>query len=495
MSRIDQNQKYTELIRHCDLLIKAGNVNQVAHLISQLNMVKVPREARAGLAKACRRAGLIHSGLRLLYPIIRDEADTTANASTLEICEYSALLARNGSIQEALSLLHQVRASEASEVSLYTGQCHVINWEYSKAAGLFQKYLSSDAEEYSKLIARVNLAACYVVTSQFEEAVSLVQESIVLAQKLGATRLMGNCYELWAQVCFWRNDFQNARQCLEKTSEILGTSQSLDNLLVHKTAAIMSALERQSIEPLLKFRVEALAHKHWDSLREADLFALKVQFEQRRLDHLIFGTPMRPYRQRIQDVLQATPNQCYVWGTREDLVLDLQTGKMNKGVSLEPGRKIHQVLACLSQDFYAPTNVGKLFSELYPEEFFNVDSSPFRIRQLMMRTRTWLKENSIPARIEQEDGSYRLLIDEVFGVQVSLEADALDPQTSKWQELRSGFREKNEFTAEEACHHLKCSRASFLRLAEWALLSGHLLKTGAGKATRYTIESKLPLAA
>lgn len=491
MSRIDQIKKHEELVRQCDLLIKSGNVNQVANLIAQLNMAKVPREARAGLAKVCRRAGVIHHGLRLLYPVIRREGVTKAEASTLEICEYSALLARNGSIQEALNLLHQVQSSEAKEVALYTGQCHVINWEYAKAAELFRKYLSSDADEYSKLIAKVNLAACYVVTSQFDEAVSLLRESIALAEKSGATRLKGNCYELWAQVCFWQNDFKKARQCLEKTSEILGLSQSRDHLLVHKTASIISALENRSLEPLLKFRVEALAHKHWDSIRETDLFALKVQFDQGRLNHLIFGTPMRPYRQRIQDLLQATPSQHFVWGAAEGLMLDLQTGKMNLGEDLEPGRKIHQVLACLSQDLYAPRNVGNLFSELYPEEFFNVDSSPFRIRQLMMRTRAWLKENRIPAQIEQDEGSYRIVIHGAFGIQMTLEAEVLDPLTSKWQELRRGFCEQNEFSAGEACHRLNCSRASFLRLAEWALKSGHLQKAGAGKTTRYTIESKL----
>ena len=489
MSRTEIDQKYQDLITECDLMIKSGKINQVINIISELVISQVPRSARHGLAKCCRRTGLIAIGLRLLHPIIRSHKILDEPVTANEVCEYSALLARNGSVHEALELLKNVDNSIAPEALLYQGQCHILKWEYSEATDYFKRFLNSKGDEYSKLITRVNLISGYIVLSKLNEATETLKETIELVQNVGATRLLANCYELWGQVYFWQNDFSNSRMMLKRASEIFNNAQSVDQLLILKTESIMKAIEENSVAPLTQFRKLAMQRKNWESVREADLFMLKVTSNQSQLDHLIFGTPHVEYRRRIENLVGAHPNQNYVLGNDQGSQINLQTGLVTGTGKLPLGKKIHQVIKTLTRDFYAPTNMGTLFFELYPEEYFDVDSSPFRIRQAILRTRQWLKQNNIPASIIQSQGAYRFLITGDFGIKLQLEQQAVNPTLTRWQQLKEKISPGVSFTSEQICNELGWSRTTFRRLADWACDQQELLRQGTGKATTYQVVS------
>jgi tetratricopeptide (TPR) repeat protein len=484
-------KKSDELVAECDLLIKAGKISSVISLISRLNLAQVPRSSCQSLAKICRRVGMVSQGLRLLQPIIRHQKEQIKIATAGEICEYSVLLSRNGSIQEALNLLTGVNARETPEASLYLAYCHISNWDYSKAIGLLQGFLNSDADSYSKLIARVNLISAHLAVSQLDEAFDLLAETIPMAEQSDASRLVGNCLELRGRVHLHRGDFSNSRMDLNQALEIFGTSQSYDRLFIHKWQAVISAFEESSVEPLIRFRQEALLGKQWESVREADLFTIKIQFDQKLLDHLTYGTPMASYRQRIHTEVGGNPSEAYLFGNAGPC-LDLTTGKINGIQDFNPGKKIHQVIAALIKDFYVPRNMGTLFSELYPNEYFDINSSPLRVRQLLRRTRQWLSENGLPASIEQKKGSYKFLIHGSFGIRIQLESPAILSSSVHWQQLKAVFSMGSPFTAKQACEKLNWPRSSFLLLAEWALATGELLKSGTGRSTVYHIANLSP---
>lgn len=470
-------------------MIKSGNVNQAMNLISDLVISQVPRSARHGLAKCCRRIGLIGTGLRLLHPIIRGHKILDEPALANEVCEYGALLARNGSVHEALELLKNVDSISAPDALLYQGQCHILNWDYSQAVEYFERFLTSSGDEYSKIIARVNLISGYIVLSRLKEATETLKETFKLAQQAGATRLLANCYELWGQVYFWQNDFSNARRMLKRASEIFNNAQSFDQLLILKTESIMAALEENSLAPLSQFRSLAMQRRYWEGMREADLFMLQVAPNQSQLDHLIFGTPRVAYRHRIENLVGASANQSYVLGSHSGPQLNLQTGLVSGVKSLPLGKQIHQVISTLNRDFYAPINMGTLFYELYPNEYFDIDSSPFRIRQAILRTRQWLDHNKIPAAIKQSQGAYRFLITGEFGVRLQLDCQSVNPTIVRWQQLKERLSPGIPFTSEQICHQMGWSRTTFRRLADWACENQHLRRSGVGKATTYQIVS------
>lgn len=487
MSQTEQEKHFIQIVTQCDQLIKSGQITEAIQLIKTLNMAEVPRKLRLELAYICRRVGLIGHGLRILHSVIRNGNTSFDSPTDSEKCEYAVLLVRNASVEEASTLLEKVNVTNAPQAWLYKSFCHIAHWEYSTAVGYLENFLKADPEPYMKLVAQVNLASSLIVTSRLDEAAELLRETLLMAEKAQALRLAGNCYELWGQLHFWRHDYSNARKALQKAIEILSSSPGYDMLLIHKTQAIISALESRSLEPLIKFRKEAFERKHWESVRESDLFSLKVQFDQDRLDHLIYGTPFAPYRHRIQEIAGREPSAEYILGNSNSRCLDLQTGLVDNSESLSPGKKIHQVIASLVRDFYSPRNIGSLFSELYPGEYFDIQSSPGRIRQLMLRTRQWLQENQIPASIEQSDGTYSLALHGDFGIRMSLQKFSLDSFELKWKELQKTFSGSESFTAAKACEKLSCSRTSFRRLVDWALEKGFLEKSGSGPSTSYRI--------
>lgn len=491
--RTEIDQKYDNLIVELDLLIKSGKINEVTTIITDLVISQVPRSARRGLAKCCRRIGLIGSGLRLLHPIIRSQKILEEPVNAGELCEYSALLSRNGSVAEALELLQNVDPLTAPEALLYRGQCHILNWEYSEAVEYFERFLSSTADDYSKLIARVNLISGYIVLFRLEEAEQILAETIELVQKVGASRLLANCYELWGQVYFWQNDYVNARQMLKRASDIFNNAQSLDQLLIRKTESIMEAIEGNTVDPLIQFRKLAIERKNWESVREADLFMLKVELNRNKLNHLVFGTPKAPYRHRIENLVGVKSDSAYVLGSSSGPQIDLQTGFVSGANHLPIGKKIHQVLSTLTKDFYAPVNMGTFFYELYPDEYFDVDSSPFRIRQAILRTRHWLANNNIPAIIKQNKGTYSLSITGAFGIRLQLSQPMVSPIMVRWQQLKEVLKLGASYNAEEICQMMGWSRTTFRRLAEWACDNEHLQRSGIGKATLYQLASNSEL--
>jgi tetratricopeptide (TPR) repeat protein len=487
MSRNETDINFEELAAECDRLLKDGKISAVSGLVSQLNLTQVPRSQRQVLGKICRRAGLVSHGLRLLQPVIRNDKSAVEDANAGEISEYAVLLSRNGSIQESLQLLGEVDGTQSPEALLYTAYCHIMNWDYAVSLDYLQKFLASNSDSYSKLVARVNLVSAHLAVFQFDEAGELLRETMPLLEAAGSSRLLGNCLEQRARLYIHNNDFSCARADLDRALDIFGDSQIYDRLFIIKWQAVLAALEGHTVDPLLRFRSEAVAHKQWESVREADLFIIKVCFDQKLLDHLIYGTPMNSYRERIRREINSPASGSFVLGHDGARVLDLNSGRGRGGFDLNPGKKIHQTIASLVKDLYLPRNVGTLFSDLYPREFFDIDSSPVRVSQVIKRTRQWLKDNKIPATILQAEGTYRFSIHGQFGVTLSLDKPLLDSNDVQWRNLKNAFQTGVSFSAYEACDKLKWPRSNFLTVAEYALKAGLLNKRGTGKTTYYFI--------
>ncbi len=479
--------KYFEFEAMADALIKAGRIGAVIKMIRSLNFARVPRDFRQNLAKICRRAGLIEEGLRLLYPLIRDEEPLQYPPTAGEICEYSVLLSRNGSVDEALSLLEKVNPGEAPEAMLYRGFCHVSKWDYARAAQVFEQYLESNADDYAKLVARVNLASAYLALEKFTQAQEEIRTAMTAAKVHQAVRLQGNLLELRGQGHMLMGNFEQARRDLNEAQSIFAQSPSYDQLLIQKWLAVIEALTNNSVAPLIRFRAEAVERKHWESVRDADLFSLKIKFDSEKYNHLIFGTPMSSYRERILNHIQRAPGSEFLLGQGGGRCLDLNTGMFEDPDGLSPGKKIHQLLLILTEDFYAPLTQAAIYAKLYPDEYFNIHTSPARVRQILKRSRRWLAQQGLPAVISQNDGAYSFKIHGAFAIRLPLVREVINPHEVNWTKLKNHFAKEARFEQHQACEKLGISRSNFHRLADWAEKQSRLQKIGRGKATGYRI--------
>jgi tetratricopeptide (TPR) repeat protein len=471
-----------ELIQICEEEVRAGRADRVAYHLSRLNLAKLPREVRRPLANLCRRAGLLNLGLKILSPVVRTELI----AADAEKAEYAVLLQRSGSVSEALGLLKKVNPIAVPEALLFRAFCHFNRWEYAQAIPILQAYLSSALSPYQSLIGRVNLAAAQLVVGQDHEAESLLAQNLEDVRRLAAMRLEGNCRELLAQLFLRRNQTGPASLELERASQLFGSEKTLDQLFVKKWKAVLESRCDGTVDPLLQFRAQAVEFGDAESVREADLYLVQARYEDDRYQHLYFGSPLAGYRERLAREIPTAPRALtYLFGSRDpSVVLDLQTGQ-SSDTGLNPGKKLHQVLAVLLRDFYRPPSLGALFAEIFPNEFFDIYSSPSRIHQLLRRTRRWIKESGFPLEIIEEAGGYRVSVTGDFAIRIADRSLAVDANTVALAKL--GRFQGSSFRAADARLILGMSATSFRRFTHWALENGHLRRIGESRATTYEL--------
>ena len=270
-----------ETLNEYDKLIKQGRGDLVQTAIRELEFKSIERKFRLPLAKICRRTSLFFDGLRLLTPYVRPESTINSlKASPQEVAEYAILASKVGLYNEASALLHTIKFSSnpLPETFMNLASVNMAQWEYDKAIENLKKYLEFPLDSYSKCIGRINLLACYVTTLRTENAneiFDLVSEDLV---KNGYAKLLANSFELKAQMEISNNNFRQAESHLKNASEILSNENSLDNLFVKKWTSILTAFLHKDTSPILKFQSLAMGRHHFESIRDTDLYLLKIMF-------------------------------------------------------------------------------------------------------------------------------------------------------------------------------------------------------------------------
>ncbi|MBX3020940.1 MAG: hypothetical protein KF799_04630 [Bdellovibrionales bacterium] len=478
------------LIKTCEQLIRNGQPREAARRLSLLNTQDLPRPARAPLAALCRRSGLNRLGLKLLNPVVQVASrNYLGPARPQELAEYAALLERKGAVKEALFILNDIDAAQVPAVYFHRASCYTALWEPGRAAEALQAFLLCPLEPYALFMGRVHLAQALVTLEDFENAMPLIMRNIAEAVEQGYNRLLVSCYHLKAQVHVMRGEFKEARVELDRALKVArsGAGDALDELIGRKWRAVMSAREQNCVQPLRLFREEALRFGHWESVREADLYSLKVKFERSRLDHLLFGTPFEAYREHVRRELKHGPS-CgqSVFGSTSGPQIDVFAGSYSAGVRA-PTRKVRQLISILLRDFYRPFGVGGMFGGLFPEECFNIVSSPHRVHQVVYRARAWLAANGIPAEIREHEGKFSLRLTGECGFVVPYETKPLSKSLSLLADLHRHFGVQAEFTAAQARRQLGLALTSFNRLLNELLAQKHVFKVGGGTYTRYLL--------
>jgi hypothetical protein len=155
---------------------------------------------------------------------------------------------------------------------------------------------------------------------------------------------------------------------------------------------------------------------------------------------------------------------------------------------LNPGKKIHQLVEVLLRDFYSPLKLGGLFRELFPGEYFDPDSSPGRVHQLIWRARRWLESSDIPVEISENEGEYRLKINGQFSFRVPYERAGIDSIQVLYGRLKNEIGTDRSFAASDACRALGLSRSGFKAFAARAVARGLLSRVGTHSRTRYSFD-------
>jgi hypothetical protein len=490
---------YLKLRQDCERWLREGHGKQVARALSQLTLSKVPRSERLALTNLARRAGVPTLGLKLLTPGTRDEKGFLTDVSDTERAEYGILLQGIGSTTEALAILRAIDPAQVAEASLFLAFCHFSRWEYAEALPQLERYLQAPGiSDYARVVGRINLASAHVFLGNELRAATLLVDLQAETRAHGYRRLLANSLELSAQLDLRAQKLTSAQEKLAEAARIFNEDGTDDSLYVDKWLSVAQSQASGDVGPLQAFRVRALARGHWESVRHADLHIARLEQDETLFRHLCFGTPHSGYRDEFlsnRDFAFKVPpmlrleSSAAVTGTPARSTLELATATLDGAELFKPGQKLHRLLLLLFADFYKPVRLGSAFAELFPDDHFNIFSSPTRVHQLVYRARKALEAARLPLTIGESPAGYRFELSAGLTVVIPRQFSVLGSEDVLVLRLREHFNER-EFTAVEARSFLNLSLSTFNRGIQAACARALVEKIGAGARTRYRVSSR-----
>ncbi len=475
-----------QLIEECEALLRSGQLTEAGARMKTASGQSIPRHSLLQVANIFRRAQLDGFALRILSPVVRFDRPELVKPTGAEIAEYAASLQKIGAVNEAIHLLENIDRAQVPTANLYLAFCLFRQWDYAAAVPHLQQFIDLENDPYKKLVGSVNLAAAMATNLDLAPAHAVLAEAMLAATSGQHTRLLSNCHELRAQLYLAAGNFAEAREELTLARKLL--PQGFDAFFVRKWSAIVNSLESRDSSFLLNLAPAAEAQGDWECLREIDFFRLKLNFDQSLFDHLLFGTPFEAYRRRVVADLNISPSSgSYLLGSKDAPCFDAGSGDFT-GVALKyPGKTLHQLAAILLSDFYKPWSLGEIFSQLFPQEYYNAFSSANRVHQLLWRLRKWLSESGVPARLVEAGGRFSLKIEGPFAFAVPYQRLQTTEHALDIHKIKGTFGTDQWFSQREVRHKLQMSSASFKRLASWAVKENRFERAGNGRSTIYKV--------
>lgn len=488
---------YFELLSHLETLSRGGEGLKVRKSLSEINLSKIPRTYKLGFANIARRNNQAFIALRILNSTVRAKKLLSEPASIEELAEYSVSLLNIGATREAKNLLRNLDDQKHNQVLLYKSFAAFNEWNYAETVPWLKAFIRQETNDYQKVIGQVNLAAALNFIGDFSESQKLLNKILKSTDSLNYHLLHGNALELSALASIGLKNYHQAEEHLNAAAKHLKNVRNLTDFYVKKWRVLLKLHQRvskRSLDELNNLKQEAIERRNWESCREFDYFKSLFNKDRRLFTHVFFGTPYSAYREKMLKekwfhsslptdyIYQSTANT-----TRDLEVFDLASGQHeSQDVFLEPGQLMHNGLILMIKDFYRPRALGSLFSELFPDEVFNPDSSPDRIYQLIRRLRQWIKKNQLPIQLTESRGFYSIALQGKMAFRVPMDIQLASKEAFLLSELSSHFVTKT-FTAAKACELLGLSRTSFKRFINWAQDHNHVEKQGSGPKTHYKI--------
>lgn len=231
----------------------------------------------------------------------------------------------------------------------------------------------------------------------------------------------------------------------------------------------------------------ALHTGEWEMARELDLLKASWTRDKPLIIHLYFGTPEEGFRQKIFQTYGERieiPDE-YHWSPGEGEDSHRRTARLfdpNADEGLPPGGILYRLAATLCSDFYRPFTTERLSTLLYPNEPLP-ESSKAKIYEGIKCLRKHLLRHSLSIGIRKNFLGYQLYSHNSSVLIPHRRFLILDPLISL-----KGHYEGKEFSRQDVMRTLFLSEGSAKEFLKRNVVSGTLIKTGQGPATRYQFD-------
>lgn len=490
-------EHFEKLYQELENLVVAGHHAECRQVLDASQPRKVPRSWAAKFGAIAFRVHHPAYSLKVLHRFIYPENSFDEPATVHEKVVYVSALYTFGAIDESHKILDSVTSDEAPEVWFHKAGAHFCSWNYEAGIPYFKKYIQSPkVDAYKRLVGKVNLASAFIFTCDWNAASELLEDAKAECQSQDYRLLLGNCYELLAQVEFFQGRYEAALGLLQNATQYLKGQGGFYELYVEKWTLItrcMKSGDPGDLASLNTLREKAFDLGHWNTVRECDLFEGLVTKDADLIRKVIMGTPYEAYRRRVRKLFDTN----LIAKGQFELFLTNGASREAQTPVFDPNKKgdapealyekplLLALYNALTEDFYQPANLGALFQKIYPEEKFNPYSSPNRVLGLLKRLNKWFQENRHPIQVSIKKSEYRLVSSApiVLLVQRGVQFTATD---GKIAELKSRFQSKT-FSTAQVCEALGISKTSAQRLLAEALKDRKLIKDKArvGRVYRF----------
>ncbi len=482
-------QKWNELYKKLDLLIKDGKHEEVRKILDSENPKNISRDFAAQFGDLAFRSHLPMFTLKVLHPYIHPENTFSTPATDREKMVYATAIFSLGAVHDSLAILNDIDPNQEPEANFYKALAHVCEWNYAGSIQYLQAYIESEkTPPYRKLVGNVNLAAAHVTLENWNLANQILDETIAECEKNSHGLLIGNCLEIKSQIEFYQGRYEEALNLLKQAAIYLGGQQGRYSMLVDKGVTLSQLFQLrqpENLKALEAFRARALELGHWDSIRDADLFEAIFSKDEMLGRKIIMGTPSEYYRQRVRKLFGENfkSNGQYWWYLGGPDLSSQTTLQFDPYQHLSEKPMLLNLFDALTCDFYKPANIGALFQKIYPDEKFNPFTSPSRTLQLLRRLDKYFVEKKIPLRVIFKKSEFQLTSLENIFVLVR-RGKPISASVAKVLKLKDYFAGKS-FTPAKASAALNVSKSSIHKVINEALADGGLVKDGFGRSVTY----------
>jgi tetratricopeptide (TPR) repeat protein len=477
--------EWSELISSFEQQIRQGKGAAVKKHLWSSSLTEIPRQHYGMIANIATRVGFPTFTLKLLTREIRKSNFEKSNLSVFERAEYASALTNIGAFSEAEKILESLNPNSYPKILLYESFALFNQWKYREALPHLQNYVKKVEEPYLKRVGKVNLCAAQVFCRDYAKALESLKglQAELVSEK--QTLLLGNVLELQAQCYLGLERFAEADQTITQSEELLSGTGTLFYLFAKKWRAISSLMQnkKEAKSQIAEVRQMAKGMRHFETLRECDFFEGIYLNDAELVRKVYFGSPFSSYREKILAHVPIGGTQ-YDWtvevpGTKDSPLYDV--AQPIEGVV--PNSILHNLQKLFFSDFYATWRIGTVFSNLFPDNHYDIQSSPNRIYQLIHRWNVLAEKSSLPFAIESDGSGFRVVFKQSCTVRVGQSTELINIVDSQLQQLRLHFGSKS-FRSAEARKLLNKSQSHMSVLLTKAQAVG-LQKLGSGKATLY----------
>jgi tetratricopeptide (TPR) repeat protein len=500
----DDLMAWADFMSQIETLIVQGQHEQCRELLLVQNPRRIPRTLVAGFAEIAWRINSYLFAMKCLQHIIYPENSFLEPASAREKIVYATSLSSLGATTEAISILEQIDGETEPSALFHLASAHMCAWDYEAAIPHLKEYIKSNKiSPYRQLVGKVNWAAALVHLESWEKAVALLEEIQHECEANSYNLLLGNCFELRAQVEIYQRNLIEARKFLAESIHQLKDQTGHYAMYAEKWHAVCDCLQAETqeqknlaLESLNQVRLKAGELKHWNTLRECDLFEAITRQDEALLKKVIMGTPSELYRQRARKLFgtkMVSMGQFHFYigdplaASRCETSFD-PTHRMSSGAALSQKPLLFALFDALTQDFYQPQSIAMIFQKIYPDEKLDPFNSPSRVLQLLRRLNAWFEDNKQPLRIDFVKSEFQLTSIEPVNLLIE-RGTTRTVGRAKLSELKSQFGHQ-PFSVQDVCTVLQVSKATAERVIAKAFREGQIIKERKSRGVSYRIKSK-----